>query len=305
MPGAVAWRKPWPPPALAPKSLVNKQENTPRHDCRVHAIPGWLDARRLLGPGDWRFEVTPGLEERGALSAKAQLPREQAADLAARLRGVGLDGQPLLVELEPALPRGALRAGRTRDARARRETTPGFTRRDARCDDEGRMYLTPEMLALKMARSAGGRRVVDAGCGVGGNAIAFAREGCEVLAIERDGERAKLAAHNARVYGVAKRVRVETGDAVQRIQDMLDENLEDTLLFCDPPWGAQWDRQRTSLDDFPLLQQLLELRGAFHALWAKLPPSFETQSWPAAEPSAFFGEAEGDRRRVKFVLMRG
>ena len=39
-------------------------------------------------------------------------------------------------------------------------------------------------------------------------------------------------------------------------------------------------------------------------LWAKVPPSFAVDELPGAEPEAYFGEAAGDVRRVKLVLLR-
>lgn len=167
------------------------------------------------------------------------------------------------------------------------------------------MYLTPESLALQLGRSAEGRRVIDAGCGVGGNTIGFARAGCEVLAVERDAERARLAAHNVRVYGVQDRVRIVEGDALELVaREVSRAASASTLLFCDPPWGADWDRTRCELEDFPLLVALRAHRPRFHALWAKLPASFASQSWPGAGLQAMFGEADGDRHRVKFVVAR-
>jgi SAM-dependent methyltransferase len=167
------------------------------------------------------------------------------------------------------------------------------------------MYLTPESLALKIGKWAGGRRVIDAGCGVGGNAIGFARAGCEVLAIELDPARAEMACHNAREYGMDERVQVEQGTATQRVQELAaGPRAAQSLLFCDPPWGADWNREGCTLEDFPLLSQLHPLRESFWELWAKVPASFDTHSCPGATAHAIFGDGEGDRRRVKFVLLR-
>ncbi len=58
--------------------------------------------------------------------------------------------------------------------------------------------------------TSGMRSVADLGCGIGGDALAFARAGLEVLAVEADRETAELTAHNLAPWPHA---RVECGDA--------------------------------------------------------------------------------------------
>jgi SAM-dependent methyltransferase len=260
---------------------------------RVGPLPAWLDRARLLGPGEWTVEGD---------TVVATLSITDAADLAARLRGLGFGGHPLVVTVEPPLPRAAVRAARSEDALRRRDTSPGFTRRGTRLDDEGRISLTPEAIARAIAAPTAGRTVIDAGCGAGGNTIAFARAGARVTAIERDAGRLALARANAAVYGVADRVRFVHGDVVEQLP-----SLRADLLFLDPPWGAAWDRARTDLAALPLLAAALPLArasGRFAAIWAKLPPSFDPADWPQATVEAIFGVAPGDQRRVKLLLLR-
>lgn len=279
----------------------------PRHEVRVAPLPAWLDAARLLGPtqGDasrWRLELQPD----GSLEARAQLDAEQAADLAARLRGLGFEGRPLVCEIEPALRRNQVRQARTQDARRRRVSTPGFARAGARLDEVGRMSLTPERLALEIAHLAERRTIVDAGCGAGGNTIAFARAGCHVYAIEADAARLELARHNAGVYGVQDQIEFVHADAVAWVAQMREPDPA-AILFVDPPWGEDWDRSGCGLAELPLLEALVPLAGGYAALWAKVPPSFATAQLLAGgdgDARAMFGEAEGDHRRVKFVLVR-
>lgn len=79
-----------------------------------------------------------------------------------------------------------------------------------RMDAEGWRSVTPEAAALHMAAQAaaaaaargGGRLLVlDAFAGWGGNAIAFARGGAHVVAVEASLPRLRQAQHNAGVYG--------------------------------------------------------------------------------------------------------
>lgn len=277
-----------------------------RHSILVAPLPDWLDARRLLGPthaGDpeglgWSISAGPVA---GTRRAQAELDSEHASDLAARLRGVVLDGRAIECGIHPGLARTLVRAGRLADARRRRATSVGFERPGVQLDDEGRWSLTPESLALELGRMASGRVVIDAGCGVGGNAIGFARAGCDVVAIERSDERLAMAYHNATIYAVGDRIRFVQGDALALAEEFV---APASIVFVDPPWGRDWADRELHLADFPLLAGMRELalrKGA--ALWAKLPAAF-----PIAElgghAKAVFGVASGDLRRIKFLLVR-
>jgi SAM-dependent methyltransferase len=265
-------------------------------DCRVRVepLPVWLDWSRLLGPGSWH--CAPAGD--GWIAAEAVLPALEAADLSARLRGVGIAGRALEVGVRPGLPRGLVRAARAAEARRLRDGSPGFDRAGARLDDEARWSLTPAALALAIGRRALGASVIDAGCGAGGNAIGFARAGCAVTAIESDAQRLAMARHNAALYGVDQRIAFVAGDAAS-----LTPRLSAELLFVDPPWGKAYDKHRVVLGDLPLLASLLSHRSRFGRLWAKVPASFDPTSAPSARPVAFFGVGSGDARRIKFLLL--
>lgn len=264
------------------------------HEVRVWPLPGWLDAARWLGPEPFLLSRS----EAGHVEATASLSTAQAAAVTTRLRGLGLDGHAVEVSVRPPLGRPALRAARLDDARARREVTPGFTRRGVRLDEEGRYSLTPEALALALGRRAAGLRVIDTCAGSGGNSLGFARAGCEVTAVEIDPARAADARHNAGVYGVADRVRVVAGDA-----RLLLPTLDGDVVFVDPPWGRDYDKRVTRLSDLPLLAELLPLCTRFRQTWLKVPASFTAAELPRARTEAVFGAAPGDLRRIKHLLL--
>jgi predicted RNA methylase len=263
----------------------------------VEPLPEWLAAERLLGSAELvRTPIEPG-----RLRVEAVLDAEHAADVEAQLRGLGLDGRALRITLQPPSSRAQVRAARLREARARRDTTPGFIRPGVRVTGEGRYSLTPEPLALALGRRAAGLHVIDACCGSGGNAIGFARAGSRVTAIELDPARLEEARHNAAVYGVRERIEFHVGDARALLPALAPEGA---LLFVDPPWGEHYDKRASALADLPLLADLLENAPArCSALWLKVPASFDVASVPGARASAWFGEAAGDHRRVKFLLL--
>jgi len=85
-----------------------------------------------------------------------------------------------------------------------------------------------EMIAAYRAhRFAGARRVADLCCGIGGDLIALAT-GRDVLAVDRDEVHARLALHNASVYGLAGRVRACVAD----VRDIQPAGLD--AVFIDP-----------------------------------------------------------------------
>ncbi len=83
--------------------------------------------------------------------------------------------------------------------------------------------------------AAGARRVVDLGCGLGADAVAFADAGLEVVAVERDPATAVFAAAN-----LGERGRVVCADAESVAGDLLGPN---DAVFLDP--ARRTDRGRS------------------------------------------------------------
>ncbi|XP_034468582.1 trimethylguanosine synthase [Hippoglossus hippoglossus] len=107
-----------------------------------------------------------------------------------------------------------------------------------RLDREGWFSVTPERIAehiaLRVEQSfCDSQLIIDAFCGVGGNAIQFALTGKRVLAIDIDPVRLSLARHNATVYGVDNQIDFLQGDFLQ-----LASHLRGDVVFLSPPWGG-------------------------------------------------------------------
>ena len=264
------------------------------HRVFVTGLLPWIEPPRLLGPGNWSWE---------GRSARTELVTHAAADLTARLNNVVIGGSAIGLDIQPPLPRPAVRAARTTDAKRRRDTSVGFSRAGARLDAEGKLSLTPEALAAKLGERFAGRGVVDAGCGAGGNSIGFARAGCRVTAIEHNAARLSDARHNARLYGVEGQIEFVRGDALALL---VARGPSEDVLFLDPPWGADWARDGMGVGAFPLLHELLQrrLHTRFSTTVIKLPPSFRVGEIAGARPTAVYGCAAGDVRRVKFLWVQ-
>ncbi|KAL0966080.1 hypothetical protein UPYG_G00290630 [Umbra pygmaea] len=104
-------------------------------------------------------------------------------------------------------------------------------------DHEGWFSVSPEKIAehiaLRVQDGFHSELIIDAFCGVGGNAIQFALTGKRVLAIDIDPVRLALARHNAHVYQVAERIDFVQGDFLQ-----LAPRLRADVVFLSPPWGG-------------------------------------------------------------------
>lgn len=100
-------------------------------------------------------------------------------------------------------------------------------------DEAGLYSVTPEKIALEQAKKMNCKTAVDAFCGVGGNAIAFARVCDKVFAIEKDKTRLEMARHNTEVYGVADKITFILGDFFIEAPKIKAEGI-----FIDPPWGG-------------------------------------------------------------------
>ena len=100
-------------------------------------------------------------------------------------------------------------------------------------DEESWYSVTPEKIAKHIADVCRCGLVVDAFCGVGGNAIQFARTCDRVIAIDIDSNKIKMARNNARVYGVEAKIEFIVGDFFS-----IAPKLVADAIFLSPPWGG-------------------------------------------------------------------
>lgn len=104
-------------------------------------------------------------------------------------------------------------------------------------DEEGWFSVTPEKIAEHIAQRVrqciNNAVVVDAFCGVGGNAIQFALAGMRVIAVDIDPVKLDLAYNNAQVYGVEDQIEFIRADYMCVAAD-----LKADAVFLSPPWGG-------------------------------------------------------------------
>ncbi|GAA5876428.1 hypothetical protein JCM8547_002121, partial [Rhodosporidiobolus lusitaniae] len=123
-----------------------------------------------------------------------------------------------------------------------------FSLFDSGCemDREGWYSVTPEAIAAQIAERCRCGTIVDAFCGVGGNAIQFAFTCERVIALDTSPIRLACARRNAEIYEVADRITFILGDWVEWAKDYAaraergevngEEKVE--VVFLSPPWGG-------------------------------------------------------------------
>lgn len=112
-----------------------------------------------------------------------------------------------------------------------------FSRLDegVKLDREGLYSVKPEQIALDIAHRTSGVSVLDAFCGLGGSAIAFARIGKKVVTIDRDIQRLSHARHNARIYGVEDKIEFVHSEIFDFLKH---DNRQFDSGYLDPAWGG-------------------------------------------------------------------
>ncbi|KAG6852997.1 hypothetical protein C0991_007679 [Blastosporella zonata] len=110
-------------------------------------------------------------------------------------------------------------------------------------DEEGWYSVTPELVADQIAERCRCDTILDAFCGVGGNAIAFAKTCQRVIALDTSPTRLALARHNAQIYGVADRIEFILSDYISFAKTYTAlphtqraRNID--VVFLSPPWGG-------------------------------------------------------------------
>ncbi|XP_060084227.1 trimethylguanosine synthase-like [Ylistrum balloti] len=130
-----------------------------------------------------------------------------------------------------------------------------FTRFDdgIKLDREGWFSVTPEKIAEHIADRCRCDVIVDAFCGVGGNAIQFAFTCERVIAVDIDPAKIECARHNAAVYGVEDRIEFICGDFLK-----VAPLLKADVIFLSPPWGGP-DYLNADVFD---LETMMELKAS-------------------------------------------
>ncbi|MEV0844077.1 class I SAM-dependent methyltransferase [Actinocatenispora sera] len=144
--------------------------------------------------------------------------------------------------------------------------------------DDGLQQATRPAVAARRARrlaAAGTDRVVDLCCGIGSDAIAFARAGLRVTAVDADPGTAAVAAANAETLGLADRIEVVVGDAAAVHRELPAGGA----VFCDPARRAGGRRVFDPAAYSPPWEFLLSLTGGPACL--KLGPGIDHALLPA------------------------
>ncbi|KAG1874284.1 Tgs1 protein [Suillus subluteus] len=108
-------------------------------------------------------------------------------------------------------------------------------------DEEGWYSVTPEDIAVQIADRCRCDTILDPFCGVGGNAIAFAKTCEHVIALDISPTRLALARHNAAIYGVADRIEFILADYISFANAYLSRphpTRRIDVVFLSPPWGG-------------------------------------------------------------------
>lgn len=116
---------------------------------------------------------------------------------------------------------------------------PAYSRLPLLMDDTGWFSVTPASIAEHIADRCRCDVILDAFCGVGGNAIAFAQTCEHVIAMDNDITRLRLARHNALHHGVADRIEFVLADYVTWAQSPAGAAAKEAIdvVFLSPPWG--------------------------------------------------------------------
>jgi SAM-dependent methyltransferase len=164
-----------------------------------------------------------------------------------------------------------------------------------------RMFFTREALeqasAAPVAAHRAGRLftyalVADLCCGAGGDALALAAAGAEVIAVDRDELRLALAAANAAALGLSARISFARRDLLAEAPPAAE------AIFCDPGRRAG-GRRRFHVNEYePPLAHILAWRAHTPALAVKLSPGVELAELPVDGVEREFVSLDGELKEA-------
>jgi hypothetical protein len=160
---------------------------------------------------------------------------------------------------------------------------------------DGYEQASSELVARhRAARFGRARRLADLCCGIGGDLIALASAAdspATVLAVDRDEVHARLALHNAGVYGAAQRVRACVAD----VRDVTLRGVD--AVFVDPARRAGERRFRPGVSQ-PPLDWCLALAGQVPAVCVKAAPGLPAELIPHGWEAEFIADGRDLKESV-------
>ncbi|CAH0488182.1 unnamed protein product [Peronospora farinosa] len=112
-------------------------------------------------------------------------------------------------------------------------------------DHESWYSVTPQVVAEHIATRLSCDVVIDPFAGCGGNVIQLAMTCKQVIAIDIDPKKIRMAKHNAAIYGVAEKIEWIVGNSID-----IMPRLKADAVFLSPPWGGvSYNRQHFSIED--------------------------------------------------------
>jgi SAM-dependent methyltransferase len=142
----------------------------------------------------------------------------------------------------------------------------------------------------RAGRFGDARRIADLCCGIGGDLLALA-SGRDVLAVDLDEMHARLARHNAGVYGAAENVRAVVAD----VRDLTLAGLDG--VFIDPARRAGDHRFRAGVSQ-PPLDWCLALRERVPAVCVKAAPGLPAELIPDGWEAEFIADGRDLKEAV-------
>ena len=116
--------------------------------------------------------------------------------------------------------------------------------RNMRLDEDALYSLCPQPIAFQICDKIHSTHIVDAFCGAGGMAIAFALKHRHVTAVDINKKRIEYSKYNAELFNIADRIDFIEGNILTTLS-----KLKNTAVIFDPPRGGP---DYNTLDKFSL-----------------------------------------------------
>jgi SAM-dependent methyltransferase len=141
-------------------------------------------------------------------------------------------------------------------------------------DQIGMRLATPEIVAEYIAKRLSTHTIADLGCGIGIQAIFFAKYCAKVYAVELDVEKLEYARKNARLYGVSN-IEFIHGDVLS--EDVIGRVSDVDVIFSDP--ARPFEEAERSLEHLspPILEVIEKYQRITDNMAFHLPPKIDPE----------------------------